>query len=150
MFCQWDTLLSNVALAFQDFGIRFSRLHGSVYARTRTLQNFTGLPSPKQFSDALLPGAKSNVDVLLMSLEQSASGTNLTCANHVTLASRYSNSLSSLPSNHIYIDINIYSYKASSSAGPSPCAIAIPLCPWLPEDLGSSNERRDVGTIRGL
>ena len=30
-------------------------------------------------------GAKSNVDVLLLSLEHSASGTNLTCANHVTL-----------------------------------------------------------------
>eukprot|EP00434_Breviolum_minutum_P005130 symbB.v1.2.004524.t1/scaffold257.1/size249567/5 len=71
VFCQWDSLLGNIALAFQEFGLRYARLHGSVYARTRTLANFQG--------------AKANVDVLLLSLEQSASGTNLTCANHVIL-----------------------------------------------------------------
>lgn len=71
VFCQWDSLLANIARAFHDFGIRYARLHGSVYARTRTLANFQG--------------AKSNVDVLLLSLEHSASGTNLTCANHVIL-----------------------------------------------------------------
>eukprot|EP00435_Cladocopium_sp_Y103_P028250 s493_g7.t1 len=71
VFCQWDSLLTNIARAFHDFGIRYARLHGSVYARTRTLANFQG--------------AKSNVDVLLLSLEHSASGTNLTCANHVIL-----------------------------------------------------------------
>ncbi|CAJ1334336.1 unnamed protein product [Effrenium voratum] len=71
VFCQWDSLLGNIAAAFKDFGIRYARLHGSVYAKTRTLANFQG--------------ANSNVDVLLLSLEHSASGTNLTCANHVIL-----------------------------------------------------------------
>ena len=73
VFCQWDSLLGNIAAAFKDFGIRYARLHGSVYAKTRTLANFQG--------------ANSNVDVLLLSLEHSASGTNLTCANHVSLDS---------------------------------------------------------------
>ncbi|CAK8987753.1 unnamed protein product [Durusdinium trenchii] len=71
VFCQWDSLLGNIACAFKDFGVRYSRLRGSVYAQTRTLVNFQG--------------ANSSVDVLLLSLEQSASGTNLTCANHVIL-----------------------------------------------------------------
>jgi len=70
VFCQWESLLQLIAGAFGTFGIRFARLDGSVYARTRTLSNFKGTSS-------------SSVDVLLLSLEQSASGTNLTCANHV-------------------------------------------------------------------
>ncbi|CAE7819979.1 RAD5 [Symbiodinium sp. CCMP2456] len=70
VFCQWESLLQNIAAAFRTFGIRFARLDGSVYARTRTLANFKGRDS-------------ASVDVLLLSLEQSASGTNLTCANHV-------------------------------------------------------------------
>ncbi|CAE7721920.1 SHPRH [Symbiodinium sp. CCMP2592] len=70
VFCQWESLLHLIAGAFGTFGIRFARLDGSVYARTRTLSNFKGTSS-------------SSVDVLLLSLEQSASGTNLTCANHI-------------------------------------------------------------------
>ena len=65
VFCQWESLLQKIAAAFKAFGIRYARLHGSVYARTRTLANFKS--------------TDSEVDVLLLSLEQSASGTNLTC-----------------------------------------------------------------------
>lgn len=42
VFCQWDSLLGNIACAFKDFGVRYSRLRGSVYAQTRTLVNFQG------------------------------------------------------------------------------------------------------------
>ena len=42
VFCQWDSLLGNIARAFKDFGVRYSRLRGSVYAQTRTLVNFQG------------------------------------------------------------------------------------------------------------
>ena len=73
VFCQWESLLRNIAAAFKAFGIRYARLQGSVYARTRTLANFKA--------------SDSEVDVLLLSLEQSASGTNLTCVLAVPAAS---------------------------------------------------------------
>eukprot|EP00929_Paragymnodinium_shiwhaense_P032898 TRINITY_DN18176_c0_g1_i3.p1 TRINITY_DN18176_c0_g1~~TRINITY_DN18176_c0_g1_i3.p1 ORF type:complete len:1473 (+),score=358.27 TRINITY_DN18176_c0_g1_i3:650-4420(+) len=69
VFCQWQVLLRKVAAAFTDFGIRFGELRGSIYAKTRTIADFKG--------------SESGLDVLLLSLEQSASGSNLTCAHHV-------------------------------------------------------------------
>jgi len=69
VFCQWEALLQKIAEAFDDFGIKHGRLKGGVHARTRTIAQFKR--------------ADSGMDVLLLSLEQSASGTNLTCASHV-------------------------------------------------------------------
>eukprot|EP00933_Yihiella_yeosuensis_P060080 TRINITY_DN6206_c0_g2_i1.p1 TRINITY_DN6206_c0_g2~~TRINITY_DN6206_c0_g2_i1.p1 ORF type:complete len:636 (+),score=126.22 TRINITY_DN6206_c0_g2_i1:218-1909(+) len=71
VFCQWECLLQNIAKAFADFGIRHAQLQGNIYARTRTLSRFQD--------------SSSDLDVLLLSLEQSASGTNLTSAHHVLL-----------------------------------------------------------------
>jgi len=71
VFCQWECLLQKISAAFRDFGIKHGQLRGSIYNRMRALSEFKR--------------AESGVDVLLLSLEQSASGTNLTCANHVLL-----------------------------------------------------------------
>ncbi|CAK0829206.1 unnamed protein product, partial [Prorocentrum cordatum] len=71
VFCQWSSLLQKIAAAFVDFEIRHALLRGTVSERSRTLKKFRQ--------------ADSSIDVLLLSLEDSASGTNLTCANHVLL-----------------------------------------------------------------
>jgi len=71
VFCQWSCLLERIAAAFQDFGIKYAQLQGSVFARSRCIANFKN--------------DNSSIDVLLLSLEKNASGTNLTCANHVFL-----------------------------------------------------------------
>ena len=75
VFCQWESLLLKIASAFRDFGIKHARLQGTVYARSRTITDFKD--------------PNSNIDVLLLSLQQSASGTNLTCANHVFFVQDY-------------------------------------------------------------
>lgn len=71
VFCQWECLLKRIAGAFTDLGIQHALLQGGVNARTRTIQDFKD--------------ARSKKDVLLLSLEQNASGTNLTVASHVLL-----------------------------------------------------------------
>merc|ERR1719321_753529 len=68
-FVQWESLKKNVSAAFDEFGVEHVVLQGSVWARRQVLTNF-------QYKNA---GPRT----LLLSLEESASGTNLTAANHV-------------------------------------------------------------------
>lgn len=75
VFVQWKSLRRKVAAAFAEFGVAFYDLSGTVWERGDILQDFQGAP------DNDVSGPK----VLLLSLGDSASGTNLTRANHIVL-----------------------------------------------------------------
>jgi len=73
LFVQWEDLKRKVAGALSEFGVEHAVLHGSVWARQKTIERFqNGL-------------AGEGPRVLLLSLQDSASGTNLTAASHVIL-----------------------------------------------------------------
>jgi len=70
LFVQFDDLKRKVAVALESFGIPIAQLHGSILHRANVIRDW------QQNSD-------SATFVLLLSLAQSASGTNLTAASHV-------------------------------------------------------------------
>jgi len=70
-FVQWEDLKRKVSSALEEFGVEHITLQGSVWARQTALRRF-------QYE---LDGPR----MLLLSLEESASGTNLTAANHVLI-----------------------------------------------------------------
>lgn len=71
VFCQWEDLKRKIADALGAFGIAYFQLEGSIYKRGESLRRF----QEERGEDV--------TRVLLLSLEHSASGTNLTAANHV-------------------------------------------------------------------
>lgn len=71
VFCQWEDLKRKIADALGAFGIAYFQLEGSIYKRGEALRRF----QEERGEDV--------TRVLLLSLEHSASGTNLTAANHV-------------------------------------------------------------------
>jgi SNF2 family DNA or RNA helicase len=70
VFSQWDSLRGHVSQALCDRNVKHLILDGSIFDRSRTLEQFRLDPT---------------VSLLLLSLEDSASGTNLTVASHVFL-----------------------------------------------------------------
>jgi len=70
LFVQFDDLKRKVAGALQDFGIPAVQLKGTVGQRSNIINDWQNNPNSTAF-------------VLLLSLAQSASGTNLTAASHV-------------------------------------------------------------------
>jgi len=70
-FVQWEDLNHKLSLALEEFGVQHLTLRGSVWARRAVLTRF-------QFED-------DSPRLLLLSLQESASGTNLTAANHVII-----------------------------------------------------------------
>lgn len=70
VFAQWEALRQRLSLALTQNHINHVLLQGNIFERTRTLEQFR--------TDPEMP-------LLLLSLEDSASGTNLTEANHVFL-----------------------------------------------------------------
>lgn len=73
IFVQWEDLKEKLAKALTEFGMPHLVLQGGVWARRNALANFRA------------PLNAGHPRVLLLSLEESASGTNLTEANHVVL-----------------------------------------------------------------
>jgi len=73
-FVQWEDLKRKIGLALEEFGVDHLSLQGSVWARRAALTRF-------QYED----GDGGGPRMLLLSLEESASGTNLTAANHVII-----------------------------------------------------------------
>lgn len=71
VFCQWEDLKCKLADALGAFGVDHFQLRGNVYQRGEVLRKFQEDQGPNA------------TPVLLLSLEHSASGTNLTAANHV-------------------------------------------------------------------
>jgi hypothetical protein len=70
-FVQWEDLKRKISSALTEFGVEHLSLHGSVWNRRAALMRFQyEADSPR---------------MLLLSLEESASGTNLTAANHVLI-----------------------------------------------------------------
>eukprot|EP00928_Gymnodinium_smaydae_P013265 TRINITY_DN14857_c0_g2_i2.p1 TRINITY_DN14857_c0_g2~~TRINITY_DN14857_c0_g2_i2.p1 ORF type:complete len:1471 (+),score=365.86 TRINITY_DN14857_c0_g2_i2:56-4468(+) len=70
-FVQWEDLKRKIGAALEEFGVEHLTLQGSVWARRNALMRFQyENDSPK---------------MLLLSLQESASGTNLTAANHVII-----------------------------------------------------------------
>jgi len=70
-FVQWEDLKRKISLALDEFGIQHLSLQGSVWARRAALMQF-------QYEE-------QSPRMLLLSLEESASGTNLTSSNHVII-----------------------------------------------------------------
>lgn len=70
-FVQWEDLKRKISSALEEFGVPHHVLQGSVWGRQAALRRF-------QYED-------SGPRMLLLSLEESASGTNLTAANHVLI-----------------------------------------------------------------
>ena len=70
LFVQFDDLKRKVASALNEFGIPCAMLQGSVGQRAGIIRDWQNNPQSQTF-------------VLLLSLAQSASGTNLTAASHV-------------------------------------------------------------------
>jgi len=70
VFVQWKELEILVGEALEALGIEHIRLQGTTVQRSRSIANFQNKPTPR---------------VLLQSLENSASGANLTRASHVLL-----------------------------------------------------------------
>jgi len=71
-FVQWEDLKIKISSALEEFGVEHVVLQGSVWKRRDVLTKF-------QYEEIGSPR------LLLLSLEESASGTNLTAANHVIL-----------------------------------------------------------------
>ena len=69
VFVQWEALSLKIQRALKQCGVQALRLRGSTTSRTKTLQEF----------------ACGSAKLLLLSLEKSPTGMNLTCANHVVL-----------------------------------------------------------------
>jgi len=70
VFCQWEELKKKIAEVFAKRDIKYCTLKGSPQQRCTIIKNFQ---------------AGKTARVMLLSLEDSASGTNLTIANHVLL-----------------------------------------------------------------
>lgn len=70
LFTQFDDLKRKVAAALLEFGVSCTMLQGAVSQRAAIIRDWQHNPASGTF-------------VLLLSLEQSASGTNLTAASHV-------------------------------------------------------------------
>jgi len=70
VFSQWEALRCHVSRALNDRSVKHLSLVGNIFDRSRTLEQFRSDPS---------------ISLLLLSLEDSASGTNLTVASHVFL-----------------------------------------------------------------
>lgn len=70
LFVQFDDLKRKVAGVLAEFGIPVVQLHGAVSQRSAVIRDWQHNPASEAF-------------VLLLSLAQSASGTNLTAASHV-------------------------------------------------------------------
>lgn len=70
LFCQFDDLKFKVKSALQEFGIGVATLQGGVSQRGNVIRDWQN-------------NANSTTFVLMLSLTQSASGTNLTAASHV-------------------------------------------------------------------
>jgi len=70
IFAQWNSLRRQLGRALTQVGVKHALLEGSIFQRTRALESFRADPS---------------IPLLLLSLEDSASGTNLTVASHVFL-----------------------------------------------------------------
>jgi len=77
LFVQWEDLKRKVASSLEEFGVQHVVLQGGVWARQRVIERF-------QHSGTAGSG-EGGSRVLLLSLQDSASGTNFTAANHVIL-----------------------------------------------------------------
>lgn len=73
LFVQWEDLKKKVAGALAEFGVAHTVLQGSIWARQRAIEQFQ------------LGEVSDGGRLLLLSLQDSASGTNLTAASHVVL-----------------------------------------------------------------
>jgi len=71
VFCQWEDLKRKIADALGAIGLSHLELSGNVYQRSEVIRCFQE------------DNGANTASILLMSLENSASGTNLTAANHV-------------------------------------------------------------------
>jgi len=71
VFCQWEDLKRKVASALSACQVRHFELAGNIYQRGEVIRRFQE------------DRGETAICVLLLSLEQSASGTNLTAANHI-------------------------------------------------------------------
>jgi len=69
-FVQWEDLKRKISKALKEFQVDHVTLHGGVWTRQSVLRRFQYEGGPR---------------MLLLSLEESASGTNLTAANHVLI-----------------------------------------------------------------
>lgn len=72
IFVQWEDLLVKVQNALAECGLQSLRLRGTLYQRQQTLRLFEDSTSEEHL-------------IMLLSLERSPSGMNLTVANHVFL-----------------------------------------------------------------
>merc|ERR1712048_696332 len=70
VFTQWESLRIQTSSVLTEVGVRHLSLEGNIFERTRALQDFQ---------------SDKSISLLLLSLEHSASGTNLTVASHVFL-----------------------------------------------------------------
>lgn len=70
VFTQWECLRIQTSRVLADIGVQHLSLEGDIFCRTHALQEFQ---------------SNQNISLLLLSLEHSASGTNLTVASHVFL-----------------------------------------------------------------
>eukprot|EP00929_Paragymnodinium_shiwhaense_P078529 TRINITY_DN40722_c0_g1_i1.p1 TRINITY_DN40722_c0_g1~~TRINITY_DN40722_c0_g1_i1.p1 ORF type:complete len:2006 (-),score=414.21 TRINITY_DN40722_c0_g1_i1:47-5998(-) len=73
VFVQWEDLKQKLCGALREFNVKHLSLQGGVWTRQRTLEQF-------QYK-----AASESPRVLLLSLQDSCSGTNLTAASHVVL-----------------------------------------------------------------
>jgi SNF2 family DNA or RNA helicase len=75
VFSQWDNMLSLIGSSLAENGIDNTFIKGNVYARNNAISKFRlGVDSQ---------GKKANSNVIMLSLENSASGTNLTEADYI-------------------------------------------------------------------
>ena len=75
VFSQWDNMLSLIGSSLAENGIENTFIKGNVYARNNAISKFRlGVDSQ---------GKKSNSNVIMLSLENAASGTNLTEADYI-------------------------------------------------------------------
>jgi SWI/SNF-related matrix-associated actin-dependent regulator of chromatin subfamily A3 len=75
VFSQWDSMLSLIGTSLADNGIENTFIKGNVYARNNAISKFRlGVDSQ---------GKESNSNVIMLSLENAASGTNLTEADYI-------------------------------------------------------------------
>jgi DNA repair protein RAD5 len=74
IFSQWDRLLHLIGNTLKENKIKNTYVKGNVYQRNNAIDNFRGINDKKK---------NNNIQVIMLSLENAASGTNLTEATHI-------------------------------------------------------------------
>jgi len=85
IFVQWANLKAKVAASLKECGVRRIVLDGAVWARSRLIKPFQAATDNREMVDTSTTGPSNCCRVLVLSSEDTFSGSNFTGVNHIVL-----------------------------------------------------------------